>query len=55
MLFSLYIKKLEGMTLSLDERKDHRLLFKLWSNDFKDNLSNNGDQLIEAPYAALKM
>lgn len=43
------------MTLSLDARKDHRLLFKLQSNDFKDNLSNNRDRLIELPCAALKM
>lgn len=37
MLSSLYSKKLEEMTLSVDERKEHRLLFKLQSNDFKEN------------------
>lgn len=38
MLSSLYSKKLEEMTLSMDERKEHRLLlFKLQSNDFMEN------------------
>lgn len=55
MLFFLYSKKLEETTLSMDERKEHRLLFKLQSNDFKENLSTKGDRLIESPYAALKM
>lgn len=37
MLSSLYSKKLEEMTLIMDERKEHKFYnFKLRSNDFKE-------------------
>jgi len=55
MLSSLYSKRLEEMTWSADEGKEHRLLFKLQSNDFKENLSSNREWLIESPYTTLKM